>query len=537
MVAKQPLRQRLMERFVGHSLPSKEEFAKAVRDYAEQQRRSQINNTINEVQSGLVELPFGSTSYATLVRWSLSNEVVRTVHEAIIKEVTRNRWEVKPKWLRKCPSCGAEFQTVKEQCNVCDAKTVDPDPDQKKILEAFIEDPNPDNEMVHIVKSALKYMLSVDDWYLSIQYRKDDVPLTVYVEDSVTMRIVSDKFGRIGNGEWFCPDCTKETPEKFYAEGQKCKKHPDVPLKETAYVMIDGSVVKARFARDEILHDHNDPWLPGLYGNSKLISCIRVLMCINAMDTFNFVTFSKGKLAQILAFNGVSQEAANQIAKDVKTQIEQAELVPGVGQVGTLTTLFLGASDKGITAVNAMPPSDKMQSLDWWKLWREVVCAVYGVTPVFVGVVESGKTGNNPRMQIDVENNTTEMYQKAFEEPFNNVIVPKLGVTDWIFKFNPVEERDEMMDVTVLNAKLDALQKAVNLGLEGELTDEGEVRVSGKPLTLEEKNAMRMEQFKQQQQATPDVGGAFGQKEPFKKEAVFSQEKGRKWLVSEVETE
>jgi len=87
-----------------------------------------------------------------------------------------------------------------------------------------------------------------------------------------------------------------------------------------------------------------------------------------------------------------------------------------------------------------------------------------------------------------------------------------------------------MQDVTVLNAKLDALEKAVNLGLEAELTDEGEVKVGGKPLTIEQKNQMRMEQFQQTNQQV------FTGKQPFKQENVFATEKSKKkWLVEELE--
>jgi hypothetical protein len=127
-------------------------------------------------------------------------------------------------------------------------------------------------------------------------------------------------------------------------------------------------------------------------------------------------------------------------------------------------------------------------------------------------------------MQIDVQNNTTEMVQKSFQDPFNTIIVPKLGVTDWKFTFNPVEEKDEMQDITILNSKLDALQKAVNLGLTAELTDEGEVKVSGKPLTLEEKTALNAP-FQAENKPSVEAKPSYEQKNPFKRTEIFSTEK------------
>jgi hypothetical protein len=134
-----------------------------------------------------------------------------------------------------------------------------------------------------------------------------------------------------------------------------------------------------------------------------------------------------------------------------------------------------------------MPTNDKMQALEWRKLWREIIGALYGVTAVFTGVMESGKTGQNPRMQIDVNNNTTEFYQHKLEDVWNKFVFPKFGVSDWLLKCNPVEEKDEMQDTAVLQAKVNLVASAAAAGFDAELTDEGEVRVSGKPFTLEEK--------------------------------------------------
>jgi len=530
MASKKPFRIQVWELLTRTPYVSKDTFEKAVTQAIENQRRSQILER-TEVENKITEPEY---DYNLLVRYSLGNEVLRTVHETIIKEVTRNKWQVKPKWESKCDLCGAEFDSKKEECPQCKSKQLrEPDPEQKQVLEAFIEDPNPDDEMDDIVKSVLRYQLSVDDWYLSIQYAKPDTPLTVYVEDSVTMRIVADKFGRLGNNEWFCPICTREFPEQSHPKDQLCTVHPDVQLKRTAFVMLKNGFVKARFAKDEMLHSKMDVWLPSLYGNSKIVSCLRIVLSITAMDKFNLDNYATGKLAQMIVFEGMTMDEANDIAKQVEVQknLVKAESPAGLTS-SRLSTLFIGSKGTGgTTKIDAMPPSEKMQSLDWWKLWREAVCAVYGVTPIFTGVIEQGKTGNNPRMQIDVNNNTTEMYQHGFEDPFNNVIVPKLGVTDWEFKFNPVEEKDEMQDITILQTKVETVIRASNAGMNAELTDEGDVKISGKP-----KPFQPFQQFGQQGEG--DQKPAFEGKKPFQTEEVFATEKGlrkKTWIVTEVD--
>jgi hypothetical protein len=345
------------------------------------------------------------------------------------------------------------------------------------------------------------------------------------VEDSVFMRVCANKNGVLGNDEWFCPICTKDDPARVYKKGDRCQKHPDIELKETAYVHTVGKDVKARFARDEIIHGIQDAWLPGLYGNTKLVSCLRILMDIIAMDQWNLETYTEGKLAQILVFKGMTQSDVNELLTAAKAQKDKQETDPVTGDTKRkLRTLGLGSKDD-VTKVDAMPPSEKMQNLDWWKLWREVICSMYGVTPVFVGIVESGKTGNNPRMQIDVQNNTTEQYQLAIEEPFNETLLPKLGVTDWLFKFNPIESKDEMQEITVLKTKVETVIEASRAGFQAELTDEGEVKISGKPNPPQPIPPQLTGQTPQGQDATP-----------FSPEKVFAQEKSHKtYLVKEYE--
>jgi hypothetical protein len=513
-----------------------EAIKKAVKQMVEQQRRSQILQPQQE-NHGIVDPAINGWTYDLLYNWAIYSPVLRPIHESIIKECTRNRGAVKPKWMRKCPKCGSEFQTKKEQCPDCKLETIKPDINQKKILEAFLEDPNVDDELLDIQVSSFRYMLSLSDWYISIQYAEGIKPLTVYVEDATKMRVCSNKQnGTLGNGEMFCPDCTAKYPEETVPKGKPCPHCHGLDQKETAYIYLDGTV-KARFAKDEILHGKLDANLPSLYGLSREISILKILSTLGAMDDFNFDNYSEGKLAQILVFEGLPQSDANNLAQDVFKQRNMAKYDANTGRyvVNKLRTLFFG-SPKTVTNVPTMPESEKMQSLDWWKLWRETACAVYQVQDVLAGAQQQGVTGQNPRMKVDVNNNTTEAYQHAWADPFNNVIVPKLGVTDWIYEFNPVEEKDEAQDTAILQAKLNAIQTAINLGFEAELTDEQEVKISGKPLSNEEKFKRQQEMMQKQLENKPKEDSNFQGKQPFKKENVFASEKGIKnqYIVTEL---
>lgn len=467
--------------------------------------------------------------YNILMKWSLHNSVLRTVHEALIKEATRNGGHVVPKWMSKCPDCGSEFQTEKEKCPDCKVATEKPDVLQKKALEAFIEDPNNEDEMLDIEVSIFRYMLGVSDFYLSIN--RADLgklsPLTIEVQDSTRMRCVADKHGNLGNDEYFCPRCVGSYPTEVYRADGTCTHCGNGDLKETAYIYLDGDV-KARWAKNEVVHSKLDPNLPSLYGLPKTVSLLQVLATLQAMDQFNLDTYSEGKLGNILCFEGLNQAEVNELAVKAKEQQNKPEYSTAQGKWITkkLKTLLLGSGGKGgVTNVPAMPELEKMQSLDWWKLWREIVGAIYGAQDVSTGAMKEGTTGQNPRMKQDFNNNTVESLQHAFTDPFNNTVAPLLGVTDWKYEFKPLEEKDEAQDMAILQAKLLAIQTAINLGMEAELTDEQEVKISGKPLSLDEKQERAMKQMKEQADVIKGQQGGFAGKKPFKDENVFNTEK------------
>lgn len=547
----QNTKQNIFQRyFSGRHNREHEAFVKAVlKDLMTQGRRTQLYNI--EGADFIRELPW---DYASLYELYRSDPVCRTVGDSIIRELLRPRganrsaYSIQPRWIRKCPECGNEFQTEVDRCPDCkhvngvSIATMKPEISQRQKLKAFLEDPNKEDELTDIIESAYHYIFSVGDWYLSMQKGNFSkfTPFTIYNEDSRYIKVATDKHGNLGNKQYFCP-LDKDHPERVFSSPEGvCPDHPDQALKETAYMYVDGDL-RARFAADEILHGKPSAWLPSKYSYSPLITCLLIVYSMRAMNFNNFDIYDDGKLGNILCLP-VEQDKANDLAQAVEKQrnIPKWDNNKSRWVMKRLKTLFIGVGKDGKAAVNvpAMPDSEKMQSLDWWKLWKTVVCAVYGVQDIYAGNSEPGTTGQNPRMKVDVNNNTLEFWGSKFEDPFNNVVVSQgLGVSDWILKFNPVEEKDEMQDVTILSSKLDVIQKAIGLGMKAELTDEGEVKVSGQPLTLEEKNQMQLEKMQASAQQNPQAEKpAFKGEAPFKQEEVFATEKAikQKWIVEKV---
>ena len=497
----------------------------------EKRRRGTVTQQMIESVDKIVDQP---EPYGLLVKYANRHPFLRVVHGASIREIVRNRWDVVEKFAKKCLSCGQEFKEPVDECPDCGAKALlrDPNPIGKKRLEAFLENPNRDDEMVDIIKSLMKYNLAVDDWYLSVLPISDTGQLAIYVEDSAEIFICADKHGRLGNGVWFCPKCWSEDNTKTYSykdlEGG-CP-HCGEALKETAYVQKMAGTIKARFGREEIIHGNSDPWLPQLYGNSKVMAVLHELRSALAMNNFNFATYSTGHLNKLIVLKGEDQHKADEIAKAAQEQNAKVTIDSWTGQIRRegAGSLWIGARD-GAEVHDVMPDASSMQSLEWMEYWFvKIVGAIYGVQPVMINAPTRGPGGYFQRMQIVVQNDRTREDQAMLEDAFNEQLVPKLGVYDWKFKFGEIEPRNELEESQIWQVKVAAGASAKAAGLNAELTDEGELKISGdfQEPTMPQGATHTLHSVPQAPKPPEPK-----QNIPFSTEKV---KKGKSWIVTEV---
>lgn len=462
-------------------------------------RRSTVVTTDQyQVVDKVVHQPY---SFLLLETYSENHPFLTIIHGAIIRSMIKNGWTSRAKFAVKCPGCGTEYKEPIVSCTTeingraCGRKRLrKPSWDQRKRLDAFIQDPNLDDEMKDIIESVMKHVLATANGWLSISplVKKE---VAIYVENSANMYIGANKKARLGNGEYFCPRCfgaaMKGEWDKTY-EGNaltqsrgKCELC-GTALKETAYLHKEkyGGKVDARFGRDEIIHINSAPKLPQLYGLSKIPALLLQLRSASAMMRFNFNNYTMSRMAMIIALEGSNQEEANKIAEGVQVQETalntQAAFLKRIGQITrSLRLLFLG-SKKGLKVHPAMPDSAAMQSLEWMDWWFVKMCAAqYGVQPIYINVPSQGPGGYFQRMQVVVHAETTSHYQNVLSKPINEELLPIMGITDWEFSFNPIEPKDEREEAQIWREKIAAGQAAANAGLTALLNDDGELKISG----------------------------------------------------------
>lgn len=462
------------------------------------ERRSRIAGEVMASIFAQVQEP--DWDYAKLKELAEASWVMNMIFDAIIREALSPGWRSEAKFVSKCTSkdCGKEFQTETNPCDVCGVLTRAPDPKQRLKLDMFLEDPNPDNEWKQILRSLMWQSLAVDDWFLSVNYGTASLPYEdpmlgsqtvdirvakeVWVENSAEIKIVADKRGRLGNNEYFCPACYNSADhpgDTYYGPDQVVCPICGITLLQTAYVQILDGQITSRFAKEEMIHGNRGTNLPRLFGKPRLVSLLRLILSMAYMDRYNLAAYSSGNLKGILSFPEMDQTGVDELKKSVETQLQEFKTDKETGEkTRPNLTLWLGTK-QAPGLLSTMPPSRDMQTLDWYKFYREAAAAIYSVTPVFVSIIESGKSGNNPKMQIDVQNRATIEFQHDFEEPFNNQLLPLFGINDWLTKFNDVDPEDEERDARIMQLKAQAANTFAAAGFIVTIDENGEIDVSG----------------------------------------------------------
>ena len=104
---------------------------------------------------------------------------------------------------------------------------------------------------------------------------------------------------------------------------------------------------------------------------------------------------------------------------------------------------------------------------------RDEVITAHGMDPYRIGVMVEGSLGGNTAIQSrkNYNNGTVQPRQQLWEDKINQVIVRDgFGVTDYVFKFNPIDLDDETDDLSLLKElfQMAAVTPAQLIGIFGD---------------------------------------------------------------------
>jgi len=440
--------------------------------------------------------------YPKFMLLSKTHWLLRTIFRAVTGEVLTPGVSREPRFKKKCSNCGNEYQNPDvEKCEICGGTDFDkPDVDQYKLFRQLMgEDRENHHSLVgegrtfrEFLFSTLWYLLALDDFYWEIGHTHAvdpntqkivRVPRGVRVLDGAITQPVMDEFGNFTSPEYFCPTCYKEAqranrfddyvdirsePQGTKPSQLKCTKCGGALL-QTAYIQkVDGKVV-TRFGKDEVIHASSSRIDPEAFGLSKIIAAVNLLYVIDYMDQYNLQIYGHGHASQLLGIEGADKQTVETIKESVLNQLRgRTRQDPRTGEVDRSlepVLIFIGLEQgKNIIPVDISPKLDEMQSIEYYRLYVEKTCGLFGVSPVFVNISEPGATAFTARPRIDVQNRVTRQNMSDIEDPFNDFLLPKLGITDWCLRFGNIESRDELRDKQIVSQNMHAVSLAIKAG-------------------------------------------------------------------------
>jgi len=457
--------------------------------------------------------------YPKFMELSKIHWLLRTVFRARIGEALAPKWDIEPRFKLKCSNCGKEYQNPDiKKCEVCGKKKFDkPDSDQYDDFRRLIGMERGERSRLgegrtfkDFLYSTLWYLMALDDFYWEIGHTKvfdtetkkiKRVPRGVRVLDGSITFPVMNEYGQFTSTEYFCPVCYKEQRIKnsndpvFDLRLSDPQVNPNdprcpickEPLAQTAYTQkLDGKVV-ARFTKDEVIHGSSGRVDPDIFGMSKIIAAVKLLYCIDYYDEYNLQITSHGHANQILGIEGADKNKAEEIRAHIQNQLQsktRRDARTGESEFSLEPIMVIIGLDQGkrIIPVDISPNLSEMQSIEFYRLYVEKVAGIFGVTPIFINTGEGDKSPSGSRTTIEVQNRTTKQDHGDVEDPFNDFLLPKLKITDWVLRFGKIESRDELRDKQIILTNAQAVSLLLAAGFEVDLSEDGkDFTTSSKP--------------------------------------------------------
>ena len=210
---------------------------------------------------------------------------------------------------------------------------------------------------------------------------------------------------------------------------------------EMAYIQkINGKT--RRFASDKILHISKYKQGRG-YGTSPMIPLLQTIT--GQLNLANYINEQfTGTLPKTILNVG---DISNGEMKTMLAMLEQ-QLSTGKSPFGLVAV----NGGKGFETHRLIDSIKDGQHLDLLYYYREEICAVFGIPPMKLGWVQTGKM-SNPEQQLEAWYDVVESYHHRISALINYRILPILGVKDYVFKFNTIRPSKEKLLAEVIRSQ------------------------------------------------------------------------------------
>lgn len=412
--------------------------------------------------------------------------VLSTVVSKIVNECTKNGYDFEPLFTMRCLECDAEYDNEVEECS-CGSKLLHrPDDRQLINIKKLLRHPNNDcggnvvKTFMDIIKDAIYYNKSIDDYYIEIVAAPNGTPVELWSLPAEDMRIFGDvtvKRFKDSDVQKFCKICYSSKKyylvDKFYEDDREICPDCGRKLDVTSYVQLapGGENIIARWADDEVIHGNSRNYGNSMYGNPPVISVLNAAMILNWMEIYQRDAYSQNKAPDgILTFPGWQTEDL----LEMQDKLEQHKMLhPGDKKMIWLPT------QEPVSFVQTMPKLVDMDAVQMAQYLRETIAIRYGVSLNMLGVQTPGKLGNETET-VEVSYGTIEETQTQIAETINAKLLPMFPeIRDWKFVFNPPKKDDEMRKAELIASYANTISTLRSTGIDAAFNDNWEIDIRG----------------------------------------------------------
>ena len=346
--------------------------------------------------------------------------------------------------------------------------------DQQAYLDTLLADPSGGNSDVtceEIIKAVVRQLEIFDDAWVSLvyDYVKDEsgtilgkTVKEIWVEDAKFMRFNSDRFGRFQTEDRFCPSPDCRVPRS----GTVCSEC-GASLEYVAYTFED-SEGDIPFARDEIIHFNKYSTQARLYGQSPILGLQKKIESGLALESYMNKLYRLERPPKgFLDIPGHTEEALNRLGEYIAEESRRnPNFVPIISS---------GEGQTGARFVPVMPGVNETGVFPFIERINQDVNAAYGVMPLAVGDTTGVGGLNAEGEQLSMMDRTIIETQRIVEQGLFIPLFERLKITDWEFKLNDIDERNEQIYLANLRQKADIIAAFQSVGITLDLDEEGEI--------------------------------------------------------------
>jgi hypothetical protein len=313
----------------------------------------------------------------------------------------------------------------------------DPSPKQREIAIKRFSHPNNDDISNEWLESMVYDLVVFADCYLELSGAKDrivgnassdggreQIPIwdfgspmqSWYHVPATTMWLEFDEHG-----------ATREPPLPSYFCSVK-------PRSISASLDLTTTANKGKsvyFTRDKIVHTGR--FKDGVYGTPPLLPLIEIIAAQFNLTGYVGKLFAGEVPKALMNVGDMDEGEIKALIHLIKQQIDTASNPFGIVAVNV---------PENFTVERLMDTAREGRFIELLDYYRQEICAVFGIHPSKLGW--GGSMTGNQEMAVDTWYDVVESVHHKVEAIINNTIYPRIGVTEWNFKFNsPRPQKEE----------------------------------------------------------------------------------------------